>query len=137
MAGRSLEGLCAALELALGSGDADALCSLYLPTAVIALGVGDARLESTPEAAAVDRVRLGLPIELSVRRLDSADDVHGEVVVDWSLSGLTTDGTELDLAGEAVLECTLLGGDWYVAAEEVRCYERARLRGHSQAAGGR
>ena len=136
MAGRSLEGLCAALELALRSGDADALCSLYLPTAVLALGVGDARLESTPEAAAVDRVRLGLPIALSVRRLDSGD-VRGEVVLDWSLSGLTTDGTELDLAGEAALDCTLLGGDWYVASEEVRCYERARLRGHSQAAGGR
>ncbi|WP_422933971.1 hypothetical protein [Sinomonas sp. P47F7] len=127
MAGRTLEGLCAALERALDAGDTDALCALYLPTAVLALGVGDARLESTPEAAATDRVRLGLPITLSVRSID-AGERHADVVLGWSVSGLTIDGTHLDLAGEATLVCTLLGGDWYVASEELRCHDRALLR---------
>ena len=135
MAGRSLEGLCAALERALEAGDADALCAVYVPMAVLALGVGDARLESTPEAAAADRVRLGLPIAVSVRSIE-AGELHADVVLDWSVSGTTTDGTDLDLAGEATLVCTLLGGDWHVASEELRCHDRAPLHSRARVARG-
>ena len=127
MAGRSLEGLCAALAKALEEGDAETLGGLYLPTAVLAVGVGSARLESTPQEAAADRARLGLPIATSIQSVEQ-DGPHASVVLDWSVAGMTADGTELDLAGDITLECTLLGADWYVAAEEMRCHEHSRRR---------
>ncbi|NUP74992.1 MAG: hypothetical protein HOQ07_10150 [Sinomonas sp.] len=126
MAGRSLEGLSTALERALTAGDAKALASLYLPTAVITLGVGETRLEATPEETATDRERLGLPILTSVRGIDENGD-RGEIVLDWSVEGMTGDGTELELAGDATLECLLVGSEWYIAAEHVRCHEGAHV----------
>ncbi|MEA5453561.1 hypothetical protein SPF06_02390 [Sinomonas sp. JGH33] len=131
MAGRSLEGLCTALEHALALGDAKALRSLYLPTAVLVLVVGKARFEATPEDAAVDRARLGLPIGMTVRSITEMGGC-GEIILDWSVSGVTSDGTVLDLAGDAALTCTQVAGDWYITSEQLRGYERAGISSASR-----
>ncbi|KHL01803.1 hypothetical protein [Sinomonas humi] len=120
----SLDALFSALESALESGDEEALRALYLPTAVIGHDLGRERFESTPEEAAADRVRLGIPIRASLRRLDvDGDSVRGELV--WAVEGVTPDGTELTLDGAAVLTCSDVGSAWYIASETVTCTQAA------------
>ncbi|WP_077490575.1 YybH family protein [Sinomonas mesophila] len=119
---RSLAQLCRAFVKGFADRDADALGDLYLPSATVRLGDAEdskGAVTVAPAVAIEDRMRLGLPLTVTVTGVVE-DGWQAEVLVEWTVSGTSADGTEIDLAGSAVLACEERHGRWYIASERLR-----------------
>ena len=116
---RSLAELCRALVDGFAARDAAALQDLYLPSATVSLGEAEDEAAMPPDVAIDDLMRLGLPLRFTVTGVVE-DGWQAEVLVEWSVSGTTADGSELDLAGSGVLACEERHGRWFIASERLR-----------------
>ena len=116
---RSLAQLCSALVEGFAARDAVALEDLYLPSATVSLGEAEEETAMAPAVAIDDLMRLGLPLQFTVTGVVE-DGWQAEVLVEWSVSGTSADGTELDLTGSGVLDCEERHGRWYIASERLR-----------------
>ena len=119
---RSLAQLCSALVEGFAARDAAALEDLYLPNATVTLGEAEdsGGSEALPPAVAIeDLMRLGLPLGITVTGVVE-DGWQAEVLIEWTVSGTTADGSELDLAGSGALACEERHGRWYIASEKLR-----------------
>ena len=116
---RSLAQLCSALVEGFAARDAAALEDLYLPNATVTLGEAEDDAALPPAVAIEDLMRLGLPLGITVTGVVE-DGWQAEVLIEWTVSGTTADGSELDLAGSGALACEERHGRWYIASEKLR-----------------
>ena len=116
---RSLAQLCGALIDGFAARDAAALEDLYLPSATVTLGDAADEEAIAPAVAIDDLMRLGLPLRFTVTGVVE-DGWQAEVLVEWSVSGTTADGSDVDLSGSGVLACEERHGRWYIASEKLR-----------------
>jgi ketosteroid isomerase-like protein len=83
------------------AGDLDALCDLYAPNAVMAMGSeAPARRANLRQALALSIAR-GVPITVTNRRVLMAGDT-AQLLTDWWLQGLDANGQPVAESGRAV-----------------------------------
>ncbi|GHG58508.1 hypothetical protein GCM10012320_32170 [Sinomonas cellulolyticus] len=97
--------------------DSAQLAALYLPSARVWLG--EDALPLSPEAGIEDRLRLGLPLDFTVRQAFE-DGARAHVRLTWTVEGTTPDGTALAMAGSTSLDCERRNGRWFIASEWTR-----------------
>ncbi|MGC7094820.1 YybH family protein [Amycolatopsis lurida] len=85
---------------AFNAADPAALDSLYEDTAVLVPRPGLPLTGQDREAAGRHLLSWGLPIQAKTRHTYVAGDL-ALLIVDWSIRGTATDGTEVDLTGAA------------------------------------
>lgn len=116
---RTLGELCAVFVDGHGRRDRGLLTGLYLDSARLVLADGTTPRPVSPTVGIEDRLRLGLPLRVTVRHVFE-DGWRAHVRLSWSVEGTTPDGTELEMAGTGSLDCEKRGHRWYIAAEWLR-----------------
>lgn len=80
--------------------DIAALDGLYEPDAVVVPRPGYPVTGEARSAALADFMGLGVPMKAALRQAVVATDI-ALLVIDWSLTGIGPDGSEIDLGGTA------------------------------------
>lgn len=85
---------------AFNSGDAELVESVYEPDGVLVARPGQEVSGRDRRAANEKLMALGVPIQVHPRHTFVSGDV-ALLVVDWNITGLTTDGAAIDIRGTA------------------------------------
>lgn len=95
------EGVIPSLVERFNFGTVSALMELHDPQSVFVENDGRILTDRAAIAARLERdLKLGLPLEATVRHVFVAEDI-AQIVVDWSIDGTDTGGNQVHLTGSA------------------------------------